>query len=277
MKQRIVTSIVLIIIIGAAFYLTTIAGWVLDIVMYLLAILAVYECLKVMKILRLKMLSLLCFAYPTAVSAMILTQNSERITDCAIIMMVLMMFSAVIYRGSDHARFSAVALAGLFSVYVTTGFSALTHLQKQNQPESGAVLATVIILGTWAADVGGWLFGITIGKHKLCPTISPKKTVEGLVGSLIFSEIAFVGLALLSRLIFPAQPLNWVTFAVIAPVAAIFGLMGDLTASVLKREHNVKDYGTIVVGHGGIMDRFDGVLMTSILFLLASRFVNFFG
>ncbi|HNX14832.1 MAG TPA: phosphatidate cytidylyltransferase [Oscillospiraceae bacterium] len=277
MKKRVVTSIVLIITIGAAFYLTTIVGWVLDVVMYLLAMLAVYECLKVMKLLRLKLLSLVCFAYPTAVSAVILTQNNGRITDCAIIMLVLLMFLAVIYRSSDRAKFSAVALAGLFSVYVTTGFSAITQLQKQNQPGAGAVLAAVIILGTWAADVGGWLFGITMGKHKLCPAISPKKTVEGLVGSLFFSEMAFVGLAFLSRLIFPTQPLNWAVFAVIAPIAAIFELMGDLTASVLKREHNVKDFGTIVVGHGGIMDRFDGVLMTSILFAMTSRFINFFG
>jgi len=277
MKQRIITSVVLVFIIGAAFYATTRVDWVLDIVMYLLALLAIYECLKIMKMLRLKLLSLLCFAYPTAVSILILTQNNERIKDGAIGLLVLLMFLAVIYRGRDRAKFSAVALAGLFSVYITTGFSALTQLQKQNQGTAGAVLAAAIILGTWAGDVGGWLFGVTMGKHKLCPSISPKKSVEGLIGSLICSEIAFIGLAFLSRLALPAQPLDWVTFACIAPFAAIFGLMGDLTASVLKRDSNVKDFGTIVVGHGGIMDRFDSVLMVSIMFLLISRFVDFFG
>ncbi|HOP10430.1 MAG TPA: phosphatidate cytidylyltransferase [Oscillospiraceae bacterium] len=277
MKQRFITSIILILIIGAAFFATTFAGWVLGAVMYLLAMIAVYESLKVMKLLRLKLLSLACFAYPTVVSALIFTQNSAHISDAAIGYMVILMFLAVIYRSSDRAKFSVVAMAGLFTVYITTGFSALTQLQKQDNLQAGAVLAAVIVLGAWAGDVGGWLFGITMGKHKLCPTISPKKTIEGFIGSVVFSEIAFIGLAFLSRLAVPEQPLNWVVFAFIAPFAAIFGLMGDLTASVLKREHNVKDFGTIVVGHGGVMDRFDGVLMTSILFLLASKFVNFFG
>lgn len=276
MKKRIITSVVLILLIGAAFYATTKFGWVLDAVMYLLSVLAVYESLKVMKVIRLKLLTLLCFAYPTVILALSLTQHPDWISDSAIGLVVVLMFLGVIYRGSDRAKFSAVALAGLFTFYITTGFSALAQLQKQGEPQAGAVLTAVIILGTWASDVGGWLFGITMGKHKLCPTISPKKTVEGLIGSLVLSEAAFVGLALLSRIVLPDHPLNWVVFACIAPFAAIFGLMGDLTASVLKREHNVKDYGTIIAGHGGIMDRFDGVLMTSVLFLLASRFVNFF-
>ncbi len=276
MKKRIITSVVLIILIAAAFFATTKFGWVLDTMMYLLSAIAVYESLKVMKALRLKLLTLLCFAYPTTVLVLSLTQQTDLIADCAIGFMILLMFLGVIYRGIDRAKFSSVALAGLFSFYITTGFSAIAQIQKQSEPKAGAVLAAIIILGTWAADVGGWLFGITIGKHKLCPTISPKKTVEGLIGSLVLSEVAFVGLAFLSRIVLPEHPLNWVVFACIAPFAAVFGLMGDLTASVLKREHNVKDFGTIIAGHGGIMDRFDGVLMTSILFLLASRFINFF-
>ncbi len=276
MKKRIITSVVLIIIIGAAFYATTEVSWVMDLIMYLLSVLAIYECLKVMNLLRLKLLSVICFAYPTAVSVLIMIQRGDWIFDCAIGLVISLMFLAVLYRSSDRAKFTAAALAGLFTFYITTGFSALTQLQKQQQPKAGAVLAAVIILGTWAGDVGGWLFGITMGKHKLCPAISPKKTVEGLFGSLILSEAAFVGLALLFRLVLPEQPLNWVVFACIAPFAALFGLMGDLTASVLKREYHVKDYGTIIAGHGGIMDRFDGVLMTSIMFLLASRFLNFF-
>ena len=276
MKKRFTTSIALIVIIGASFFATAYVSWVLDIVMYLLAILAVYECLKIMKLLRLKTLSLLCFSYPTVISILLLTEKSVWIADCTVAFMVLFMFLAVIYRGSDSAKLSIVATAGLFSAYITAGFSMLTLLAKQHPVTVGAVLAATIILGAWASDVGGWLFGVTMGKHKLCPTISPKKTVEGLIGSLIFSEIAFVGLAFLSRLIIPEQPLNWGVFACIAPFAAIFGLMGDLIASVLKREHNVKDFGTIVAGHGGIMDRFDGVLMVSILFFLVSRFTDFF-
>ncbi len=276
MKKRFITSIALVIIVGAAFYAAAYKGWVLDIAMYLLAVLAIYECLKVMKLLRLKFLSGMCFAYPTAVSGLILTQNSGRIADCTVAFVVLFMFLAVIYRSRDRAKLSAVATAGLFSAYVTAGFSMLTLLAKQHEGAVGAVLAATVILGAWAGDVGGWLFGITMGKHKLCPTISPKKTVEGLIGSLLISEIAFVGIAFVSRLIIPAQPLDWVVLAWIAPFAAVFGLMGDLVASVLKREHNVKDFGTIVVGHGGIMDRFDGVIMVSILFFLVSRFTDFF-
>ena len=129
--------------------------------------------------------------------------------------------------------------------------------------------------GAWLSDTGAYFTGRAFGKHKLAPYISPKKTVEGAVGGVIFAEAAMLLLAWLYSLAADAlgHPIvvNYAAILIVTPVLSVFSIVGDLSASVIKRQYKVKDYGSIMPGHGGIMDRFDSVLMVAPLIFMASR------
>lgn len=111
---------------------------------------------------------------------------------------------------------------------------------------------------TWLGDTGGYFGGRFFGKNKLYPKISPKKTWEGVVGGLIFAAIAGCVVKY-----FGLPELGWVECVVLALVLDAFGVLGDLIESMLKRSFDVKDSGWIMPGHGGILDRIDGVLFTA--------------
>jgi phosphatidate cytidylyltransferase len=110
---------------------------------------------------------------------------------------------------------------------------------------------------TFSADSFAYLIGSTLGKHKLCPKLSPKKTVEGAVAGT-FGAIIF---ALLFNYFIMKQ--NYLHISIIAAVGSIASIFGDLVASKIKREFNIKDYGNMLPGHGGIMDRFDSFIMVA--------------
>lgn len=115
-------------------------------------------------------------------------------------------------------------------------------------------------MGAWVADTGAYFAGTFLGKHKLCPEISPKKTVEGLIGGILANAAAFTGYAAWLNRGAVGDRLNLFTCAAVGAVCCLLGLLGDLTASLIKRECGIKDYGNIMPGHGGAMDRFDSLI-----------------
>ncbi len=112
--------------------------------------------------------------------------------------------------------------------------------------------------GAWFADTGAYFAGTFFGKHKLCPEISPKKTVEGLLGGFIANALLFIlyGLIFLS----PHGIPNYLLLAFMGVICALLGVIGDLSASLIKRKYGIKDFSNLMPGHGGAMDRFDSVV-----------------
>ena len=119
----------------------------------------------------------------------------------------------------------------------------------------------------WTTDSGAYFVGRKLGKHKLWPEISPKKTIEGSIGGVVIAVI----FAVLMQLIYPFAS-SWTLLIVVTIIASIIGQMGDLVESAIKRHYGVKDSGTILPGHGGILDRFDSLLFAVPLL----HFVHFF-
>ncbi len=111
-------------------------------------------------------------------------------------------------------------------------------------------------------DAGAYFVGVTLGRHKLCPKISPKKTVEGAVGGIVLSEIVTFIIVLVARLEGQLLLLMIITF-----ILCVVGMLGDLFASVIKRTVGIKDYGKLIPGHGGILDRFDSILLIAPVFV----------
>ena len=123
-------------------------------------------------------------------------------------------------------------------------------------PQHGAELLLFVLLLIWAADTGAYIAGKSLGKTKLAPKISPKKTWEGVIGGMLLALLVlFVGFYLLH---FSRE--QWLPLAILTVIIVAFSVVGDLTESIFKRLTGKKDSGRILPGHGGILDRIDGVL-----------------
>lgn len=141
---------------------------------------------------------------------------------------------------------------------------------------NGIYMVWMIFISSWICDTCAYLTGMAIGKHKLAPVLSPKKSIEGAVGGVVGSALvgAVFGYFALER-VFADQNVTWIA-ALICGIGAIISQVGDLAASGIKRNHNIKDYGKLIPGHGGIMDRFDSVLFTApIIYYLAILLIHF--
>lgn len=147
------------------------------------------------------------------------------------------------------------AYACMSQLYIALPLSMLNVLAFQNPGEYNAILPLSIFIFLWANDTGAYCVGVLIGKHRLFPRISPKKSWEGSVGGSVVSIAAAIALAQFQPDISVSV---WIGYAL---VVVVFGTWGDLTESLLKRTIQVKDSGNILPGHGGILDRFDSSLM----------------
>ncbi len=181
-----------------------------------------------------------------------------------VIALVLVMLLAML-KGYAYTTFEDVAVSVFASVLVPFGFSIFIRLRDMFDNEQfGIYLIAYALICALATDSGAQLTGMAIGKHKMSPNISPKKTIEGAAGGLIVS-LVFNTVALLIYNKVAAVPLEKETSTILLvcciPVS-FMGMMGDLSASVLKRNFDVKDFGKIFPGHGGVMDRMDSSLFT---------------
>ncbi len=152
-------------------------------------------------------------------------------------------------------------MAAFFSfVYAPVMFS---FIYQTRELKYGIYLVWMIFISSWICDSCAYLTGILIGKHKMTPKLSPKKSIEGAVGGVVGSALvgALYGYFIVEKVV-AEQPVTWV-FAFISGIGAMISQIGDLAASAIKRNHEIKDYGHLIPGHGGIMDRFDSVIFTA--------------
>ena len=155
---------------------------------------------------------------------------------------------------------------GFFYVALT-----ISYIYRLRISDAGAYSVWLIFIASWGADTMAYLTGILIGKHKIAPILSPKKTVEGCIGGVVGATL----IGLIYSLIFK-DDLSKVydnpvfLFTVVSAVASVVSMIGDMAASAIKRNKDIKDYGSLIPGHGGILDRFDSVIFVApiIYFLL---------
>ena len=156
------------------------------------------------------------------------------------------------------------------NIYVIGCFSAMYMVRTGRD---GKYIYLLAFLGAWLCDTFAYFVGVFFGKHKLIPKISPKKTIEGSIGGIIFTIGGFALYGLIVNSFFGAD-LNYIKLCIFGLILAIVSQIGDLIASLIKRQYSIKDYGFIFPGHGGVLDRFDSVMLTApVLFILNSLLI----
>ncbi|MBR4029898.1 MAG: phosphatidate cytidylyltransferase [Clostridia bacterium] len=159
---------------------------------------------------------------------------------------------------SNHKSISIsdVSVALFMVLYIVY---TMSHITLTRELEFGNIYIYVIFIGAFATDTFAYFTGVTIGKHKLCPEISPKKTIEGAVGGIVGVIICFLCIGLVVEH-FSLANVNYYLLILLGLLCGVFSELGDLAASIIKRQINIKDYGKILPGHGGIMDRLDSII-----------------
>ncbi|WP_341877222.1 phosphatidate cytidylyltransferase [Defluviitalea saccharophila] len=153
----------------------------------------------------------------------------------------------------------AVTFIGFFYVCIL-----FFYVQKVRNLEYGEYFVWLIFISAWGSDTLAYFTGITIGKHKLCPQLSPKKTVEGALGGIVGGSLLSLIYGIIVTYITEIPIIYFPAIcSIIGGTGAIVSQLGDLTASSVKRYVNIKDYGNLFPGHGGVLDRFDSILFTA--------------
>ncbi|MCT7655653.1 phosphatidate cytidylyltransferase [Oceanimonas sp. NS1] len=143
----------------------------------------------------------------------------------------------------------------------------LRSYQYEQNPHYGAWLLLFVMALVWAADTGAYFAGKALGRHKLCPSVSPGKTIEGMIGGVLAACV--LALVVTQAVALPAAQTQAVLLASV--VAVLASVLGDLVESMFKREAGLKDSGSILPGHGGIMDRIDSLTAALPIFVVVYR------
>ena len=231
-----------------------------------LSVMIVFEVLSNCKFLEYKIHSAVCFVFSAALP--FLTQY------CSIfIMMTAFVMS--------HKKIKFDHLCVMITVTLLSSMAMCCLIKLKELDEiHGTIYIVICLAAAWLSDGVAYFVGTFFGKHKLCPEISPKKTVEGAVGGVIGGAIVLVIFAVVYHAIRTAGGLvfdvNYVLLAICGLISGVLAIIGDLTASLLKRQHNIKDFGKIMPGHGGVLDRFDSVLFVAPFLALVFEYVKLF-
>lgn len=252
-----------------------------NLVVAALAVIMLYELLSANKCLQYKFHSGVCFAFAAAMPFLLeYTEGMEIIyifgTSC-----ILLLFAGSI---AKHKEITFEKVAYMFTVSLLTTLPMCCLISLENADSVHGVCYIVLCLaGAWLGDSGAYFVGTFWKfweKHKLCPEISPKKTWEGAVGGVLTVGLVFAAYAFCYQLVQGYRgynfEVNYLYLVLMGLVCGVLGIIGDLSASLIKRQYGIKDFGNIMPGHGGLMDRFDSVLFVApFMMFVLSHFTIF--
>jgi phosphatidate cytidylyltransferase len=238
---------------------------IFNIAVAIISLTITYELLKANKCLDYKFQTGVCLGF--AVSMPIAAQNlSMELRYAFSLFCVFLLFCGMLRK---HKTLSIEKLCYMIAVTILATLSLTCIVTLRSLSDVHGVCYVVLCLaGAWLGDAGAFFAGKRFGKHKLAPEISPKKTVEGAVGGVITVCIVFVIYSFcyamfMTKFMNTTVLPNYLLIAIIGLACGALGIVGDLSASVIKRQTGIKDFGNIMPGHGGLMDRFDSVLFVA--------------
>ena len=291
MKIRAITSVLIIISIVPLILFSH--YFIYPVILAALGVTAVYEILKVIGVSKRFSISLPAYLFAAAFPilpyfigheftksvALFAAEDSVKnvlllLAGALLIYLFYLMGGAVFSKGK--VPFSKIAEIFTAVTYVVVSFTALSIIRYFDKSLVGMFQLGLVFIVAWICDVFAYLVGSLFGKHKLIPEISPKKTVEGAIGGIVFAAFAYLLYGHIVDMVVDSITVNYLFLGIFGTVLSVVSQIGDLIASLIKREYGVKDYGKLFPGHGGVMDRFDSVLaVSSILLILCLVFPPF--
>lgn len=269
MAKRIISAVVGILLILIVISLGTIFPVFIDIFMALVCAVAVGEFVHAIGLLKKYLISIPSIIFALC-NAMLFSYGYQSViwyVYTAVMLSVMIFF---------HEKISFKDVSNTYGMTIIISYGLSTVISMKNLDIAHSSFYFVLALALpWLADAGAYFAGSFFGKHKLCPKISPKKTIEGVIGGVIicvgaccllgyiFSEFIYKGI----------QNVNYLNLIILSFVGSLLSVLGDLSFSLVKRAYNIKDYGNIIPGHGGILDRFDSVVFVSPFLLISLTYL----
>ncbi len=273
MLVRVLSSIVFLLVVLPCIYFSSTPLFVAFTVF--LSVRSVYEMLRCNKLHKNVALSIPMYLIPVLpiLARYLETDVFYRLAFPFIFVCSFLVFSVYTFL-RNKPEIGKVVSAWLFSLYATAGFTALVLLADIRGGDWHIMFFSFI--AAWVTDSCALFTGMLFGKHKLLPSVSPKKTVEGAIGGTVFCIAAFLLYAILLENVFDYQIDSYLMIGICGFVCAIVAIIGDLLFSAIKRASDIKDFGRLMPGHGGVLDRFDSLVSIAIVLLMFISATNIF-
>lgn len=265
MKQRITSAVTIIFFFAAIVLFNRTFPLALNIAIALISVLSVFEIISAIGLTKNKVL-----LFPSLVFSAVLPFIVDPVPqEAAYFIYTIFMFgSLILYH--EFITFRELGVIYSMALMIPTSLETIINLRACGASH-GMFYVIIAISSAWIADTGAFIAGSLFGKHKLCPNISPKKTVEGVIGGFILNIFAMILFGYLFQVIYynNTVTVSFLSLTLIGFFGTIISVLGDLSFSLIKRSCHIKDFSEIIPGHGGILDRFDSVVFEApFVFLL---------
>ncbi len=262
MLKRIITSTVALgVLLPVLFFSDTV---VFPLAIAVVAVIALYEIYKCLGVQRRIFLTLPVYLF-AAISPLLFRYLDSYVQYAQIAFIVAALYTIYLFAqvvwSHGAIPFSDGAAILILSLYIVSALMAIIFVRDFDT--DGKYIYLLIFIGAWVTDVFAYFTGYFIGKHKLIEDVSPKKTVEGAIGGIVFCAAGFALFGLIVDL-FLEQNANFLFLIVSGVILSIVSQIGDLIMSVIKRHYKIKDFGKLFPGHGGMLDRFDSILAVAL-------------
>ncbi len=259
MKNRVITAII-----GAAIFLflLVIGGLSFSAFIFLITAIGYYEYIRMHK---LRILSIESVWGLLAITLIFIDNIFlAGVNSFVIVLIMIAGYFFIMLSSKNQVNFDTISYITLGVIYLAFSFVAILEVRAM---EDGLLLILFVLAITWGSDIGAFFVGSKFGKKRLAPSISPKKSIEGALGGILFAFIVSLGF------IFIFTETNILLIVLVAIGISIVGQCGDLIESALKRLKNVKDSGSLLPGHGGILDRFDSLILIFFVVYILLAFI----
>ena len=252
---RLASTIVLFTVGGSAIYF---GGWVLAALLLVISLGGVFELLRVFGIHK-SSVGVVAYIFVLLYDLVLFFQKQELILPVCILFLLVLLTIYVVKFPKYEEKQMVSSFFSFFYVAVCLGYVFQLRLMQ-----NGALFAVLILICSCGNDIFAYLVGILIGKHKMFPNLSPKKSIEGFIGGICGAALCgFIYGFVFERFAVYGDYNYPIMFAIICGLGALPAVVGDLAASAIKRNFGIKDYSNLIPGHGGIMDRFDSMIFTA--------------
>ncbi len=252
-KERFISAVVLVIAAAITLYF---GGAVTCAVMCAVSIIGAFELLRVYKLEK-SHVGVICYVAIVVYYALLFGGLQELVLPWIIVTLLAVLSDYVL----TFPKLSDKDALAAFVSFMYVGVM-LSYVYLIRDMENGLILVLMIFVSSWGNDTCAYLVGRAIGKHKMSPILSPKKSVEGLIGGIVGAGLLGLAFGAIYNANMAESANIWL-FAFIGAVCALPAVVGDLAASAIKRNNDIKDYGKLIPGHGGIMDRFDSIIFVA--------------